>query len=70
MHCPICKTPVQTPSAVEGKRNWFPFCGERCKMIDLGRWLGEKYQIPVEISPDEKPWSGTTRNRTSGEASE
>jgi endogenous inhibitor of DNA gyrase (YacG/DUF329 family) len=25
-----------------------PFCSERCRMIDLGRWLGEKYAVPVE----------------------
>jgi endogenous inhibitor of DNA gyrase (YacG/DUF329 family) len=22
-----------------------PFCSERCKLIDLGNWLGEKYRI-------------------------
>jgi endogenous inhibitor of DNA gyrase (YacG/DUF329 family) len=26
----------------------FPFCSPRCKTIDLGRWLGESYRIPVE----------------------
>jgi endogenous inhibitor of DNA gyrase (YacG/DUF329 family) len=26
----------------------FPFCGERCQLIDLGRWLDGKYQIPVQ----------------------
>jgi uncharacterized protein len=25
----------------------YPFCSERCKLIDLGRWLDGKYQIPV-----------------------
>jgi hypothetical protein len=25
---------------------WFPFCSERCKLVDLGRWLGEAYRIP------------------------
>ena len=25
-----------------------PFCSERCRTIDLGRWLGEKYGLPVE----------------------
>jgi endogenous inhibitor of DNA gyrase (YacG/DUF329 family) len=34
-------------------RGAYPFCSERCKLIDLGRWLGGKYQIPVEISPDD-----------------
>jgi endogenous inhibitor of DNA gyrase (YacG/DUF329 family) len=24
----------------------FPFCSERCRTIDLGRWLGERYRLP------------------------
>jgi endogenous inhibitor of DNA gyrase (YacG/DUF329 family) len=24
-----------------------PFCSPRCKKIDLGRWLGEKYTLPA-----------------------
>jgi endogenous inhibitor of DNA gyrase (YacG/DUF329 family) len=29
---------------------WFagkfgPFCSERCKLLDLGRWLGEEYRL-------------------------
>jgi uncharacterized protein len=23
-----------------------PFCSERCKLIDLGNWVSEKYNIP------------------------
>jgi len=30
----------------------FPFCSSRCKLLDLGNWLGERYRIPVD---DEKP---------------
>lgn len=30
-----------------------PFCCERCKLIDLGRWLDESIQIPHEGGPDE-----------------
>jgi endogenous inhibitor of DNA gyrase (YacG/DUF329 family) len=26
----------------------YPFCSPRCRKIDLGRWLGEKYGIPAE----------------------
>jgi hypothetical protein len=29
------------------QRSSFPFCSERCKLIDLGRWLDGKYRIPV-----------------------
>ncbi len=25
---------------------WRPFCSERCKLADLGRWLSEEYRIP------------------------
>lgn len=24
-----------------------PFCSQRCRRIDLGRWLGEDYSVPV-----------------------
>ena len=44
--CPTCKKAAD----VDGK--YFPFCSERCRLIDLGRWLDGKYQIPVE-EPDE-----------------
>jgi hypothetical protein len=30
-----------------------PFCSERCRLLDLGRWLGERYGIPYE--PEEMP---------------
>ena len=50
MQCPICKKPVEDPKP--GEKSFFPFCSERCKLIDLGRWLGGKYQIPV-VDTDE-----------------
>lgn len=30
-----------------------PFCCERCKMIDLGRWLDESIEIPHEGGPQD-----------------
>jgi endogenous inhibitor of DNA gyrase (YacG/DUF329 family) len=45
MNCPICKKPV--PDEGPDRPKTFPFCSERCKLIDLGRWLDGKYQIPV-----------------------
>jgi uncharacterized protein len=30
---------------------WRPFCSERCKLADLGRWLSEDYRVPDEPSP-------------------
>ena len=52
MLCPICKKPVDEKT-LDQTGSSFPFCSERCKLIDLGRWLGGRYQIPVEISPDD-----------------
>ena len=36
---------------------WRPFCSERCRMADLGRWLTGGYSIPVEDLPED-PDSG------------
>lgn len=30
-----------------------PFCCERCRMIDLGRWLDEKQGLPVGPTEEE-----------------
>jgi endogenous inhibitor of DNA gyrase (YacG/DUF329 family) len=56
MLCPICKREVDE-SAKGQKGGFFPFCSERCKLIDLGRWLSGKYQIPVrpQDNPDGAP---------------
>jgi uncharacterized protein len=32
-----------------------PFCSERCKTIDLGRWLDERYGMPYERLHDVEP---------------
>ena len=39
--CPTCRG-VATR---EGNKLW-PFCSERCHLIDLGRWLNEDYRVP------------------------
>ena len=38
---PSCLDPVP---ARAGNPSW-PFCSERCRLLDLGRWLGEDYRI-------------------------
>ena len=51
--CPICKKPVSLADD-SPVRKWFPFCSERCSLIDLGRWLDGKYQVAAEIDPDDE----------------
>jgi endogenous inhibitor of DNA gyrase (YacG/DUF329 family) len=29
-----------------------PFCSARCKMIDLGKWMGEEYRVSEPLRPD------------------
>ncbi|PIP71534.1 MAG: DNA gyrase inhibitor YacG [Nitrospinae bacterium CG22_combo_CG10-13_8_21_14_all_47_10] len=42
LKCPICKK----PSEKDRTRNPFsPFCSDRCRTIDLGKWLDGKYVI-------------------------
>jgi endogenous inhibitor of DNA gyrase (YacG/DUF329 family) len=49
MKCPICKK----EAAATGE--FYPFCSERCKIIDLGNWASEKYVIstPVQESDED-----------------
>jgi len=41
--CPRCGKSVEW----EGN-DWRPFCSERCKLVDLGDWITEEYNIPGE----------------------
>jgi endogenous inhibitor of DNA gyrase (YacG/DUF329 family) len=38
-----------------GPKEWpdWPFCSARCRLIDLGRWLGESYRVPDTPIPDD-----------------
>jgi len=49
--CPSCKSPV--PQGEGLKAEGFPFCSDRCRMVDLGRWFGGDYKMPQPIAPDD-----------------
>ena len=47
LHCPICRKLVALDSAE------VPFCSERCRTIDLGKWASGDYKISSPIlDPD------------------
>ncbi len=41
MICPTCRKTVTK----DGNPR-YPFCNERCRLIDLGKWASEEYRIP------------------------
>lgn len=45
--CPTCKKPVELGTP------WFPFCSDRCRLIDIGHWHDEDYRIPAVNPPTE-----------------
>jgi uncharacterized protein len=46
--CPICKKPVQSTDAD------FPFCSDRCRTIDLGKWASGDYVISSPVTDTEE----------------
>jgi uncharacterized protein len=51
VRCPICGRVLEGASAAEWP--YLPFCSERCRLIDLGRWLGESYRIASETTGED-----------------
>jgi endogenous inhibitor of DNA gyrase (YacG/DUF329 family) len=48
--CPICGSSFEKHLSAS-----LPFCSPRCRQIDLGRWLGEQYSVPVmRLDEDEE----------------
>lgn len=47
--CPECGRPVAALPADP----WRPFCSERCRLLDLGAWFGERRAIPGEELKEE-----------------
>ncbi len=41
--CPICKKETRWTD-----NPFRPFCSERCRLIDLGKWAAEDYRVPGE----------------------
>ena len=47
MRCPICRAVFDAEHSKA-----LPFCSSRCRQIDLNRWLGEEYSLPVETEEE------------------
>lgn len=51
-YCPICRKPVDSHQNRD-----FPFCSERCRLLDLGDWASEKYKISEPVIDESTPES-------------
>ena len=48
LRCPICKQAVTSDVAD------FPFCSDRCRLIDLGKWSSGAYVISSPVADAEE----------------
>ena len=48
LRCPTCRAIVMR------KDPEFPFCSERCRLIDLGKWASGGYVISTRINDPEE----------------
>jgi uncharacterized protein len=48
LKCPICKKSVKEVGAD------FPFCSERCRTIDLGKWASGEYVVSSPVTDAEE----------------
>ena len=61
--CPQCTQQVTWPDTVT-----YPFCSERCRLIDLGVWAEGDYRIPGEPVVDDEIGSEYTPGADEEEA--
>lgn len=50
-NCPICSKTIAFERLSD--QPFFPFCSERCKLVDLGRWIDGSYKISRELNEEE-----------------
>ncbi len=48
LRCPICKKSVKSTDPD------FPFCSDRCRLIDLGKWASGDYKISSPVTDTEE----------------
>ncbi len=44
LSCRTCRKPIASSSP------FFPFCSERCRLVDLNRWFGQQYSITRDVN--------------------
>ena len=71
MKCPTCSKEIRWQD-----NPFRPFCSERCKLIDLSKWVSEEYRVPGKpvstepTSEDEDRGNAEAERKGSEESSE
>ena len=58
LRCPICKKEVKSSDAE------FPFCSDRCRTVDLGKWASGAYVISSPLRDTNDAISERTSEET------
>ncbi len=54
--CPICDKIIDEAARQNSRiAKFYPFCSDRCKLIDLGKWLDGNYRIAAQENEEEEP---------------
>jgi len=61
--CPVCGKTTAVDQEPAG-----PFCSERCRLLDLGNWLGERYRITSAEKPEDEADDAIRKEKSRSEA--
>jgi hypothetical protein len=61
LRCPICKKPTKAADPD------FPFCSDRCRLIDLGKWASGGYVISSPVTDIEEAVRQDTPDEEDGD---
>ena len=63
--CPVCSITISFDAAE------FPFCSDRCRLVDLSKWLNEEYSLPAPVTErDAEEYERAVRDRIRREEEE
>ncbi len=52
--CPVCHKAIKGSVQKQNEEaKFFPFCSERCKLVDLAGWLDSRYKIISTLQSQE-----------------
>ncbi|MGR3311288.1 MAG: DNA gyrase inhibitor YacG [Candidatus Brocadiales bacterium] len=60
INCRYCQKEIRYNSVSDVPT--FPFCSERCKLIDLGLWLDEKHRIESPVAQEGEEESSSQKD--------